>query len=406
MIKSKDIISFSKGKIELYFLEETSFIPSLNTFKILLKYFKNKIKYNMNLLKKDNVLTIPVPNSAIVFTRYLYIKDEVKLALLISLLNKSKNALFWAYELFWSGFQIELLSLLFKIYYDFFATVNPTFELYLNKKKTIYLSELVKREKIVAYIVNNLLIRDFNTDVFMMRKICELFEPDPELRDRREVYRILSSKEVKETNKEILDSEFVPAKIILLAKMLTKKLDDNNKNNNKKKHFYLKVDGESMLQYRTLTVTPVYRTLATACKIGIDDDKMLNMFKLARTNEPNLLEKYNARWLYSASFSPLWFERIQMFKGYIDYMNQTVKFVTEEWEEGFYEKYGYEPDEQPLETKERVLTTIGVKELKELKGAKEKINTWATFYFKYKNNNVMDVLDEELEEFDALPLVY
>ena len=180
----------------------------------------------MNLLKKDNVLTIPVPNSAIVFTRYLYIKDEVKIALLISLLNKSKNALFWAYELFWSGFQIELLSHLFKIYYDFFATVNPTFELYLNKKKTIYLSELDKREKIVAYIVNNLLIRDFNTDVFMMRKICELFEPDPELRDRREVYKILSSKDVKEA----LDSEFVPTKIILLAKMLTKKLDDNNKN--------------------------------------------------------------------------------------------------------------------------------------------------------------------------------
>jgi hypothetical protein len=356
----------------------------------------------MNLLKKDNVLTIPVPNSAIVFTRYLYIKDEVKLALLISLLNKSDKALFWAYELFWSGFQIELFGLLYKIYYDFFATLNPTFELYLNKKKTIYLSELDKREKVVASIVNNLLIRAFNTDVFMMRKVCELFEPDPEFLERAEVYRILSSKEVK----EVEDTEFVPTKIILLTKMLINKMDENDNNDNKndkndkndkkrkQKNFYLKVDAESMLQYRTLTVTPVYKTLAKACKFGINDDNMLSLFKIARTKEPNLLEKYNARWLYPASFSPGWFNRIQEFKGYIDYINQTVKFVTEEWGEAFHNKYGYEPDEQPLETKEKTIGSI------------EKVNTWATFYNKYKNNGIMNIQDEELEEFDVLPITY
>ena len=348
-------------------------------------------------LKRDNVLTIPVPNSAIVFTRYLYIKDEVKLALLISLLNKSDKALFWAYELFWSGFQIELFGLLLKIYYDFFATLNPTFELYLNKKKTIYLSELDKREKIVASIVNNLLIRAFNTDVFMMRKVCELFEQDPDLLERAKVYQILNVKE--EPN--ALDSQFVPTKIILLAKMLTKLLEEKIKEKTdkkkKQKNFYVQVEAESMLQYRTITVSPVYRTLARACKFGINDDKMLSLFKLARTKEPNLLEKYNNNWLYPASLSPGWFERIRLFKGYVDYMNQKVKFVTEEAEEAFNEKYGYEPDEQPLETKEK---TLGVK------GTIEKINTWATFYKKYKNNGIMDVQDEELEEFDATSIVY
>lgn len=353
-------------------------------------------------LKKDNVLTIPVLNSAIVFTRYLYIKDEVKLALLISLLNNSDKALFWAYELFWSGFQIELFGLLLKIYYDFFATLNPTFELYLNKKQTIYLSELDKREKIIASIVNNLLIRAFNTDVFMMRKVCELFELDPEFSERAEVYQILTIKE------ELLDTQFVPTKIILLAKMLTekvsKKLEENNNNKNekkkKKRDFYVKVDSESMLQYRTLTVSPVYRTLARACKFGINDDKMLSLFKLERTKEPNLLDKYNNNWLYQASFSPGWFERIRLFKGYVDYTNQKVKFITEEAEEDFYEKYGYEPDEQPLETKEKAIGVIGVK------GIIEKTNTWASFYQKYKNNGIMNVQDEELEEFDATPLTY
>ena len=345
-------------------------------------------------LKRDNVLTIAVPNSAIVFTRYLYIKDEVKLALLISLLNKSDKALFWAYELFWSGFQIELFGLLLKIYYDFFATLNPTFELYLNKKKTIYLSELDKREKIVASIVNNLIIRAFNTDVFMMRKVCELFEQDPDLLERAEVYRILTVKE-----DVILESQFVPTKIILLAKMLSCKLENKmaekmTEKKRKQKNFYVQVEAESMLQYRTITVSPVYRTLARACKFGINDDKMLSLFKLARTKEPNLTEKYNNNWLYPASLSPGWFERIRLFKGYVDYVNQKVKFVTEEAEEAFNEKYGYEPDEQPLETKEKAFGSI------------EKINTWATFYKKYKNNGIMDVQDEELEEFDATSIVY
>ena len=344
-------------------------------------------------LKRDNVLTIAVPNSAIVFTRYLYIKDEVKLALLISLLNKSDKALFWAYELFWSGFQIELFALLLKIYYDFFATLNPTFELYLNKKKTIYLSELDKREKIVASIVNNLLIRAFNTDVFMMRKVCELFEQDPDLLERAEVYQILTVKE------ELLETQFVPTKIILLAKMLSCKLENKmaekmTEKKRKQKNFYVQVEAESMLQYRTITVSPVYRTLARACKFGINDDKMLSLFKLARTKEPNLTEKYNNNWLYPASLSPGWFERIRLFKGYVDYVNQKVKFVTEEAEEAFYEKYGYEPDEQPLETKEKAIGSI------------EKINTWASFYKKYKNNGIMDVQDEELEEFDATSIVY
>ena len=56
-----------------------------------------------------------------VFTRYLYEKDEVKMALLIAILNKTDDAIFWAYELYYSGFTDELIELLWKIYYDFYA---------------------------------------------------------------------------------------------------------------------------------------------------------------------------------------------------------------------------------------------------------------------------------------------
>jgi hypothetical protein len=95
----------------------------------------------MDFLKKDDTLTIQLPGSNLVFTQYLYIKEEVILALLVSILNKSDKAIFWAYELYYSGFKYELLNLIWKIYYDFFATLNPAYESYLFKKHKELLSD-------------------------------------------------------------------------------------------------------------------------------------------------------------------------------------------------------------------------------------------------------------------------
>ena len=323
---------------------------------------------------KDNVLTISLPGSNLVFTRYLYVKDEVHKALLISLLNKSNDALFWAYELFHSGFQIELLKSLWKIYYDFFATLNPSFEIYLNKKQTIYLSDLSKREKIIASIVNNLLIRDFNTDVFMMRKICEMFEKDEDEEDelKCKAYEILSTKDPD-----------VPFEV-LLAKLLVKVNRDSNLR--KIRNFYVQVDPDSLQQYRTLeSGKPAYTVLKEACKCAVDSDHFLSLFKLERP--ANIREKYSDKWLYHASFSPVWFDRIKEHRGYVDYVKNVVKFANEDFEEEFYSAYGYEPDEQPTQIKDRVVPII------------EKRNTWSTFYHKFKNDHLIEVSEEELVYF-------
>ena len=120
---------------------------------------------------KDDVLTISVPGSNLVFTRYLYLKDEVRTALLLSILNKSEDAIFWAYELYYSGYKNELFAFIWQIYYDFFATLNPSFAAYLSKK----LSSKIIEDRLVSSIVQNLLIRSFNTDVFLLRTISECF---------------------------------------------------------------------------------------------------------------------------------------------------------------------------------------------------------------------------------------
>ena len=96
--------------------------------------------------------------SDIIYTRYLYIKDEVRVALLVSILNKSDDAIFWGYELYYSGFQIELFELIVKIYYDFFATLNPSFEQYLLQKKKYFTCSILHTKSSILSVPSSTMI--------------------------------------------------------------------------------------------------------------------------------------------------------------------------------------------------------------------------------------------------------
>ena len=147
----------------------------------------------MFLKKKDDVFSIKLPGSDLIFTRYLYIKDEVRLALLVSILKKSDDSIFWGYELYHSGFKNEFFELIWKIYYDFFATLNPSFEAYLIKKhKEWILNPNDENDKIVKTIIQDLLFRPLNTDVFFLRNICENFEVDIEYINKDKIMDIES----------------------------------------------------------------------------------------------------------------------------------------------------------------------------------------------------------------------
>ena len=54
------------------------------------------------------------------FTRYVYEESEVEIALIIAILNKTDDALFWAYELYYSGFQHETLDKLLNFYNEIY----------------------------------------------------------------------------------------------------------------------------------------------------------------------------------------------------------------------------------------------------------------------------------------------
>jgi hypothetical protein len=365
----------------------------------------------------------------------------VRIALLVSILNKSNDAIFWAYELYYSGFKYELLNLIWKIYYDFFATLNPAYEAYFLKKHKELLDEN-HNECIISSIIQDLLFRPFNRDVFMLRNICETFDIDVDYYNETEkminmdevsfnftqwifnndfrsiaqwilninkkilpidIYKIcldIFGKEVK-LLKSKLTKEFVSAiKVnininhILLSKIMT--LFSKKAELKKGKSIYIHVEPEDIIIYEPIICSEElkhYRILEIAYMCGIDDFKHLSLFNLSR-NKYDLQEKYRYNWEYHASFSPVWNKRIQEFKGYTDFIKQKVVFIDDDLMQEFYEFYGLEPDEQKLDVQNKSIQTI------------EKKYNWKWFNEQYKKNSLFEIYEEELEEFDTERLKY
>lgn len=68
-------------------------------------------------------------------TKYLYIYEEVKYSLILSLILKHEfqEVLFWLMEIYESGFKQELWNLTFQIYYDFYCVENPELIHYIKR---------------------------------------------------------------------------------------------------------------------------------------------------------------------------------------------------------------------------------------------------------------------------------
>lgn len=398
----------------------------------------------MELIKNNKVIS--KASTDLVFTRYLYIKEEVRISLLISILNKSEDAIFWAFELYYSGFKNELFNLIWKIYYDFFSSLNPAYESYLLKKQIDLFKDTNNKiqDIIISSIIQDLLFRPFNTDIFMLRNICENFEVEiiyneceiitniEEVRinftkwianndfrsiaqwilninnsiDLIDIYNICLDIFEQDTKlpkskykKELLNvlNLSINKNIILLAKII--QLFTKKAQLKKGKSIYINVEPEDIVQFESIVGSQNiknYNILKKAYMCAIDDLKHLSLFKLTR-NKFDIQDAYKYNWEYYASFSPLWEKRIKQFGGYICYDKQKVIFKEDpddDLMQEFYELYGLEPDEQNSQVQNKSIQKI------------EKIHNWKWFQKQYKNNSLFEVYEEELEEFDVDGLNY
>ena len=390
---------------------------------------------------KDNIFTVPLPNSNLVFTRYLYLKDEVKISMLISILNKRDDSIFRAYELYYSGFKRELIEFIWIIYYDFFASLNPSYEAYLIKKQTMLLNETDNSSIIISGIIQDLCDREYNTDIFMLRQVFGLFEIDSanppktldelgdqlsawtEAKDYFQLANFIMTNSTLFSEFEILlmlnansrtlkgltaainniniisNSDKISPKTILLGKVFAFLTPSE-----KQVRTYAKAELHDIMIYDTLSVSDeirAYRILKHACICGVDDLQHLQLFTLERQSQSagNLHKIYSEKWLYHASFSPVWSKRIQEHRGYVDYIKQEVQFINEECKEQFDELYDYEPDEQSKIVKKNALEINT--------NTNTNTNNWKHFIEKYGAlNKVKMGVDDYLDALSEEKLKY
>jgi len=354
-------------------------------------------------------------------TRYLYVTKYVKLSLIIALLEKDLDkALFWTFELYFSGLDQELFGLLWVIYFGFYASLNPELFDYLLESYTNWIKseDFDEKSKIVCLMVNNLIIRNYSLDVFILSKLANTQNIDVtgvELKTELEnknfmvITKYMTTRtkfgDLQQTYKEILDyfkkknkndemEKFqkmmkisnVNPSIILLSLVFThynKKLKIKMKKNVIVDSFDGDID-----EYKTIQVDddfPAYKILPLAYVYEIfDDNNYIHLFD----NRKNLIKReeiidiYQYKWIYYASFSPVWFYRIQKYNGIIDHSTKTVTFPDEESLQEFHLFYGYEPDEQPRVIQNKSIGYFAnCEEMYEGK-------TWKTFYEKYGKNGL------------------
>lgn len=247
-----------------------------------------------------------------ILTRYLYIKEDVYISLVISVFEKDYDqSLFWASELCFSGFQKETIEFIYAIYTTYFESNNP-------KLKNIMDVGLLRYDAgihIAATMLLNLTSkrRNFTLQDFVMKN--EKQEP------------IENAKE-KET------------KIIIFSDIQEATKYENYLDNN-------------VLSREVLRKACLYKSCKHLSDVFNCSYKVMEQQDLYREHVYN--------WLYYASFSPIWEQRIEEYNGVIDDEKKTVSFSDENMEE-FYELYGYDVDEQSKEVQDKMMHTSLVKQ--------------------------------------------
>jgi hypothetical protein len=237
---------------------------------------------------------VPPEQLSLIYTRYLYGKLEVKQSLLIALLDKHLDeALFWAYELYYSGFTDDVFSYVVNIYEEFYSIENPNLRKAIDNAHAKWV-ENAEESWHLGSIVTTLCYCNFQVNGFMEKYFG--------------------------------------------LKCAPTKASDN------KTGLFIRFKQESLMKYETISndgKMPRFY-LERAYRFCIRKE-VNQLFKTAWINNKN---DYFNNWIYYAAKSPVWLERIDEHNGIIDHEKKTVVFEDADDLEAFYDAWGFEPDEQ------------------------------------------------------------
>jgi hypothetical protein len=233
----------------------------------------------------------------IIFTRYLYTKIDVKQSLLLALLERNHDeALFWGYELYYSGFKHDVFVYLSNIYEFIYSFDNPSlkepFRLLVDKWKNDNSLECN-----LGTIIMTLSSRKYDLTNFVKAYF------------------------------DFIDFEFIDVK---------------NETNKKNHNLIIHVKEKDINKYKNIKIKKPSQYLKIGCKFPIRKElnHIFNFVKVTRNDFEN-------NWLYYCRDTPYWIDKIIEFDGEIDYNNKRIVFPSDTLCDKFYDKWNIEPDDQP-----------------------------------------------------------
>lgn len=323
----------------------------------------------------------------LILTRYLYVKDEVMFSLWKALLfKKDDEAKFWCYELYYSGFKEETFVFLLQIYYDFYAMHNPRLEVFLLRTINEWLKNK-KKDWIPGAIVENLLQRSSTIESLVLQHLVDKETyANHSIRESNlypDLLRIVKCQSEVEFIDWFLEDlcvknevpnrgrENIKEKIDGIIVLLTKLLPNKNETTTrqmvnmgksavvayllgticqlpKDPRFYLVLDNEMIAHYKTVLHVPGKgRYVLKRSQLYSPDIDCISLFDFSR-KEQTKLEFYDMlnKWVYYASFSPIWNQRIVKHNGVVNHHTKNIDFANDDVLEEFYSYFGYDLDEE------------------------------------------------------------
>jgi hypothetical protein len=319
-----------------------------------------------------------------IFTRYLYNKDEIQLTFMECLLKQEdiEECYYWFYEYYQSGYEEESWQLLYKIYYDFYYLKNPKMINKINKKHEAW--KLSNDIKLVLWVVKNLFRFNKNYTIFLLRT----YYKDRNLESVKSLEMAIKEKNKNAVVFYLYKSCPIEVKKSLEAKSLVKIYENYDithqllaiiikgfKIYSKKKCYYKMVVEKDLLKMLKSNEkeTEVRKTLTKRRLYKISHN--IGCFNLDRY-KVDLMDVFRYHWEYYAYKCPIWRKRFDKYKINVSDAKKLIYFEDEdekanEYDE-FYDEYNYEPDEQKKE----------IQDIGEIE--KSSIKTWINNIFERK----------------------
>jgi hypothetical protein len=241
-----------------------------------------------------------------ILTRYLYSKTDVTHSLFLSMLeHKHREALYWAYEIYFSGFQEDVFEFILRTYKEVYETMNPDLLDFITNTIELWI-ENQEHHWLLGSIVYTLSKREYDLSYFI------------------EFYFQIKCQNVS-------SDKFV--------------------NNGKK--YVINMCESDIEKYKTIIKEPITKSLQHVCEFPIRK----NVIDLFNSFEPSNINEIYAdmdNWLYYAARSPIWRGRLTEYDAVINENDVSIDFKNETKREEFYERWNYDIEEQSVEIQDAI----------------------------------------------------